>query len=583
MNDILVKKTFKSTLTIQILTALTAVLGTVVDGAVTGACLGTAAMASYGLAVPLANIFSGIAGVFSTGISVLCGKSIGAGDREETNRIFSQGVFASFIIGLVLFAIVFCLADPIAGALGAEGVLKAETVAYLKGFALCAPAIMLVVELLPIMQIDGDRNRALKAILVTTAVNISLDLLNGFVLHQGLFFMALATTISYYAGAAVLLLHFKTQGAMFGFRWCGLQWQTFGSMLSYGLPNALQQISRSFLTICLNHIILLVADQNAVAAYSAIFTASVVCMAVGTGISQSTSVIVSVFAGERDVESIRYLLLAALRTAVILNGILTMLVLTGAPVMMRLFLASDPDALAIAVHGFRLYGLSIIFYAVNVTIRSYYQSMHMVRLAYPYVILDNFLCIAVSAYVLGRVIGLEGVWLSFLIGEAFTLLIFLIIGLMDSSKTAFIDKMMHIESDFTADICGVQTWSCDSLEGAEKISQAIYDISSDGITSRRNVYLLSLAAEEMCQNILEYGFKDGKSHSIDVKLMELDNGWILRIRDDCELFDPVLYMKNFTDASPEAHIGIRMVSHLADRMEYVSTLKLNNLLIEINR
>lgn len=584
MNDILVRKTFKSTLTIQILTALTAVLGTVVDGIVTGACLGTAAMASYGFAVPVASIYSGIAGVFSTGISVLCGRTIGSGDKEETNRIFSQGVFASVITGMILLLVTFVLADPLASLLGAEGQLKAEAVNYLRGFAFCGPAIMVAVELLPIMQLDGDRNRALKAIMATTGINIALDLLNGFVLHKGLFVMALATTISYYVGAAVLLMHFANKRAMFGFKWCRLKWATIKSILSYGLPNALQQVSRSILTICLNHIILMVAGEGAIAAYSAIFTASVMCMAVGTGISQSTSVVVSVFAGEKDVDSIRNVLLTALRTALFLNIILTALVMIGSPVMMGLFLASEPAVLDIAIHGFRIYGLCIIFYAVNVTLRSYYQSMHMVKLAYPYVLLDNFLCIVVSAYVLGRITGLEGVWLSFLTGEVFTLMIFICLGLMNRSEKTFIDKMMHIGRDFTKDILEMRTWSCTSLEQTEEISKAVFKTGEDGNMTRRNAYLLSLAVEEMCKNILQYGFTDGKSHSIDVKLMRLDYGWILRIRDNCELFDPVLYMKSFTDSdkNPESHIGIRMISQVADRMEYVSTLKLNNLLIGIN-
>ena len=94
-------------------------------------------------------------------------------------------------------------------------------------------------------------------------------------------------------------------------------------------------------------------------------------------------------------------------------------------------------------------------------------------------------------------------------------------------------------------------------------------------------YFLSLAVEEMGMNVIKYGFADRKSHSIDIKVAKQNTSWILRMRDDCPLFDPVHYMESFEETSPEAHIGIRMVSGMAKRMEYVNTLKTNNLLIEI--
>ena len=581
MNDSIVKKLFKSTLVVQILAAVMAVLGMVLNNAITGIFLGNASFVALGFAQPIALVFSGTASVFSMGISVLCGKTIGSGNKDETNRVFSQCVFFALVVGIAITAVVFLGAQPVAALLGSSGEYLPETAAYLRGVAPCSIAIILVVGLLPIMQIDGDRSRAVKAVVAATVVNVALSLANGLVLRWGLFGMAVALTLGYFTGAAVILLHFRGNKGMFRLKLAGMSLGVISEMLSYGLPNGLQQICRSVLGICMNLIIKSVADPSMVGVLTAINTAALLCMAFGTGIGQSTSVIVSVLAGEKDVESMKLLLKNSLRTAVTIDAVLSVVMFVVAPFLMRIFLRKNPDLLDTATLGFRLYCLSIVVYAINVTIRSYYQAMHLTRLTYPYVLLDNLLGTAVSAFVLSRFLGTTGVWLSFLAGEAITLAVFLLIAMLNPRGSSFLDKIMRVPEGFTQGIRALAAWSCAGTADVKAAAEGIREFCGKNGGSERVRVLLPLAAEEMCMNIVQYGFADNKSHSIDVKAMRLDEGWLLRIRDDCDLFDPVHYLESQNDADPYAHMGIRMIDELSCRMEYVSTLKMNNLLIEI--
>ena len=82
-------------------------------------------------------------------------------------------------------------------------------------------------------------------------------------------------------------------------------------------------------------------------------------------------------------------------------------------------------------------------------------------------------------------------------------------------------------------------------------------------------------------NILRYGFRAGGDYSMDVKVMKTETGWKMRIRDNCDAFDPVHYLENYNPADEAAHIGIKMVNSLAKSISYTYTLKINNLLIEI--
>ncbi len=586
-NDLIVKKMFQSVMLVQVLSAVTAFVGSVVDGIVIGSFLGVKAMAAYGIAVPMASIFSGIANIFGTGVSVLCGKYIGEGDKEKTNRIFNGALLMSLVVSIALLLVVFLGAEPIAVALGADGVLVEESAAYLRGFALASPALVWGIILLPIMQLDGDKNRALTTVFVMTAVNIAGDFLNVFVLHQGLWGMALATTVSYYAGLVILLLHFGRHRGIFFLRLRIPSFAEMGNVLSYGFQGALQFVLRSLLVVTLNHVILNISNSTSVAAYSAIYTVSIVCMALGMGAGQSVSLVTSIFSGERDAESIRLLLKESVRSAIIGNAILTGVVAIGASVIIRPFLSSDPEAIGIGGEGLRLFAFCLIFYAINNILRSYYQAMHFLKLAYSYVVLDNYLMIAGFAFAFSRLFGLNGVWLSFLAGEVMSLLCFLFIGAIScgkykhKKKKDWTDIVMHIDDSFEQSILAFKSWSCATVDEVEQVSSSVLLFCRENGGNQKQALAMSIAVEEMCMNILRYGFKEGGDYSIDVKIMKTESGWKMRIRDNCDAFDPVHYLENYNFTDEAAHIGINMVNSLAKNINYTYTLKINNLLIEI--
>ena len=93
---------------------------------------------------------------------------------------------------------------------------------------------------------------------------------------------------------------------------------------------------------------------------------------------------------------------------------------------------------------------------------------------------------------------------------------------------------------------------------------------------QRTAGRISLAVEELAGNVMRYGFTDGKKHSMDIRVTHKED-WILRIRDDCEKFDPVAFFEKDPDA--ENHIGLRMILKQAKEVRYTSTLDLNNLVV----
>ena len=55
----------------------------------------------------------------------------------------------------------------------------------------------------------------------------------------------------------------------------------------------------------------------------------------------------------------------------------------------------------------------------------------------------------------------------------------------------------------------------------------------------------------------------------------------VRIHDDCRKFDPREHMKLFDDSSPEKAIGLRMVTRLANSIDYYNNAGINTLMIKL--
>ena len=62
--------------------------------------------------------------------------------------------------------------------------------------------------------------------------------------------------------------------------------------------------------------------------------------------------------------------------------------------------------------------------------------------------------------------------------------------------------------------------------------------------------------------------------------MKKGDDYILRLRDDCLIFDPMKQLTLFSDGEPARHIGLRMTLQMAKEANYTCILKLNNLVLK---
>ncbi len=580
----MIKKLFRQMLATQIISAMTVTICMLIDSILIGRFLGVDSMTAYGLANPLLLIFAALGSMISAGVQVLCGRTVGMGDREATNACYTVSAFMAAVISLLGMVLVLCFLSPLTTLLGAgrpgpDNPVFGLTKDYLLGFILGAPAFLCAQIMIPYMQISGNRTRLVAAVIAMTVSDIALDLLNVFVFHGGTLGMGLASSASYYIAFFIGAGFFVRKDCMFRLRAKLINGKTARELLSCGIPTVVNQISLVILVFLLNRLLLSIQGNLAVAAYSVISTVGNICYCFGSGVGSVAMMLGAIFYADRDRSSIRELVGVMTRYAIILDLAVTLLGVLLAEPLVRLFLGSAVEAKALAVSGLRLFVLSMLPSSLNSTFKAYYQGVNRLKLTELISVLQNLVFPLLFAFLLSRFLGVNGIWLCFVWGETAALLAFSILVWRHSGGISFSSEAYSmLEPDFGASPERCLEMGVASVQEATDVSQQIMRFCLDRGLNHRKAMLLGLCVEEMTVNIITHGFsKDRLSHNIDVRVILEEDSQVIRIRDNCVGFDPTSYLELHRSDDPAAHIGLRMVMGMVREAAYVNTLGLNNL------
>lgn len=263
MSDKDIKKTFYTSVAAIIFAAFAGTVGMVVDGVIIGRYLGETAMAAFGLASPIFLLGNTIGGLISSGVSVVCSKKIGDGDINGARSAFSLSLLIALVFSIFSILLIRIFPDIVVNVLGGSGELFTPAKDYLLGLLIWIPASFIMLMLQPIMQLDNDKVLIFIATLITTIVDIILDVVFIRYLNGGMKQMALATSISYLIGILVLFTHFMKKDVIFSLKLRKPVLSNFKDIIVYGIPTATQRFSGTLRTFALNKLLLIIAGSIA--------------------------------------------------------------------------------------------------------------------------------------------------------------------------------------------------------------------------------------------------------------------------------------------------------------------------------
>lgn len=449
------------------------------------------------------------------------------------------------------------------------------------GLALGIPARILVSVLSPIAQAEGRRN-SIKASLIAIAVfDILLDLA-AVALGYGMFGMGLATSISEWIGLLIIVVP-MIKSPLLKLSVHIMDMSYLISIFKIGTPKFIRRVCNTMRPIFLNSAVIMLGGDIAMSAMSIRNNVANVTECFGEGLASTVMLLTALYVGERSRDALTNLRKSSLKVIYSLILVFSALIIIFAKPIAGLYVKDNPEVMQFVVTAIRCMAVKIPLGAMVDAIQSYWQGIGKLTQANIMSILNRFVYLILSVIVLGYIFGINGVWAAFPASSILTLVTFAAAGLLKGHKLcAEIYFPIPEDCDIPEDMQIVRV--LDSVEEATEISQCIHEFCiSHGIDRRRAMYV-ALCFEEMACNIVLHGFtkKKGK-YSIDVFVAIIDDHIILRLRDNCVMFDVVEKYKcyEFDPEHPEKCIGIRSVMKIAENVEYINTFGTNNLIITI--
>lgn len=586
-NGRIISRLFRNSVISIIMAAVATMIGIVIDGIVIGRFLGPDCMASYGLVTPIINLATAFSGILATGAQIICAQHLGAGNKKKARQAFSMCMVATVVIAALMMTAVLVFRDPISVLLGARGKsahLLAPTSDYLLGMVFSFPCVLLLFEFNSLMRLDGDPNRVIVAVVVMTLMDVAGDLINALVIHGGMLGMGLTTSLSYFTALVIMLLHFTKKDIIFKFSFKGLRLKVLGEIFAIGSSSAIGSASSMLRNAVLNQIMVAsVLSSTAVAALGVVNTVFNFTSSTMLGVAMTTAMIAGMILGEQDRTAAEALVKVTVRTTLVVGGILTAVLLLFADPIAGAFGSKDgAKMVALASRGLRIYALSIILYGLNVAFINYTQGMRRMVLSDVVCFLVNFPFIVIPALALFGVLDTDAVWWSFLIGESLNLILILIMAAVKKRGIPFLAKdFLFLKEPFGVAEDNLLDFTITKGEDVIKASSLVQGFCNQKGATVKESMMLGLFVEELGNNIVKYGFEGNKNRNIDVRVIRRNDGWMLRMRDNCPKFDPTEWLKLHEDEDKTHNIGIRMVCGMAKDIKYLSTMELNNITITI--
>lgn len=212
------------------------------DSLIVGRFLGTEALAAVSssgtLIFLMISFFSGL----SLGASVVIARYFGAGDHEKVSRAIHTTVTLGLFCGLFLTIAGVAFTPTFLRWMDTDPDVMPQAVEYFRYYFLGVLAVVEYNICKDIMNAMGDSRRPLFYLIVSSVLNIVLDLLFIAVFHWGVWSAAAATTISQAASMILCLIHLSKKGTIYQLQLkkLTLNPRMLREILRFGLPSGIQ-------------------------------------------------------------------------------------------------------------------------------------------------------------------------------------------------------------------------------------------------------------------------------------------------------------------------------------------------------
>lgn len=419
-----------------------------IDGIFLGHFAGVNAMASVNIANPYVQVITGCTMVICIGTFSYLGRTLGENtNMKKAKDIFRTAVVSLSFCALLLMAAGIFLSRPLALLLGANDVLLPGTSLYIRTLAFFIPAICFMIHFGFTARLLGKPQLYLIATICCVSCNIVMDYIAVKHLGLGVMGAAAATGLSYLSGLLVVIRPFLSKKSVVNLFEGSFRWRILGSSAFNGSSEGITSISVALTMYLFNTAFMGFAGESGVAAFTVINYVGNFVVLVMFGISDGISAIVSYNYGAGSLARVRKTLRAALAVNFSIGLAIFLILQLFSRQMIGIFVTDNEFVTSMAVQGAALYSFSFLMNGFNIVQSGYYTSLGNAPASVLISASRGIMFISVGIFILPRLFGISGVWLTLPFAELMTVMVCAGVGLVCSRKTEVKSDERHYSSN----------------------------------------------------------------------------------------------------------------------------------------
>ncbi|MGL1930219.1 MAG: MATE family efflux transporter [Desulfotalea sp.] len=435
-----------------VLTAMTTTMSIVVDSIIVGNIVGESGLAAVNLVMPLMMAYVSLAVCLGMGGATIISIAKGRLDGAKANNVFTVALLSMIFFSISLMLLQLAFMDEITNLLTTNPQLNPLVKDYIHYFICGTPFIVVTSGMVFCLRTDGWVKYASVILIVANVVNLVLDLVYMGYFKMGIAGSSLATTSGYGVGFLILSVYFFSKNKNlhlnldYLIRPLKVLKETKKIAIA-GAPATMSTVLMTIKLICLNTIILSIAGKSGVVAFSVCLSClSLISMFIA-GAAQTMMPIIGVLFGAKDIKGIAFIVKKAVIILLSANLIAVLLLECFPELVLGLFGVNNSADLAIGVPAVRIFALSLIGTSITYLSMYYYMTIGKKIIATTISICQGFLVVVPSAFILSKLIGVEGVWVSFIIAEIATIFVITLNYLWEKSKNNKYQNILLLEKE----------------------------------------------------------------------------------------------------------------------------------------
>ena len=559
--DYLIAKALHQFMWASILASVASQIAITTDAIVVSQFIGPEAISAVNLTMPVVIFFNFLMMLFGMGGSVLVARSLGERDAQTTNKIFSSTLIGLIIVGVFFSALLLIFSPQVASFITNDTpVVYTLSLRYLRIMLLGTTTTILFMTITNFIKTDGNPQLVMKAVLVSSVVNLILDILFIAVLKTGIEGSAWASIIGSVTALLLCSRHFRSANNSYHwqleFKQCH-QYILKGVMM--GFPMGINTLLLGISIYAINNIILSNLGTDGIFAWAICFQLFIILQMVLSGIATSIYSIGGLLIGEKDIVGLRLLTNKVMKYICLSLLVLTLFVLITPESIGWLFASKNIQSEDMFHNALRIYALLLIPYAIAVVYRILYQILGYWLLSVVMSIVQMggmILFVGLLAW-----IRPEWLWWGFPVSGLVLLAIYWVATCVIHHRNpdAQVMTLLPQAADAQSLNFSVKYQNEDVQQALENISTFLESCDIEPATS----FQINLCCEELMYNIVTYAVnKDADKHLFDVHVVCHKETVSVLIKDDGKPFNPILKTVSFNEDGDG--LGLALVNTMAD-------------------